>query len=198
MQSKFYFFSLKLLILLCLIVLYGTVGQNIKQPEKHEPGFHKILYVDRNFTNREINDITAAAINWTLTTNHIVEFDVVKLPAEHIDTINGIAVMKITEDNSMAMVIDQYNDHNTLGFYNKDGPMTYIALITDRIADYDFFTVMSHELGHALGLRHISGEDGIGTLMYPSITLSSTNITDKDLEKFCELYNCNKNQLKTN
>lgn len=190
------FFWTQIITLISLVVLY-TYSTKIFHHKEYSNYSHKTLYVDRNFNDEEVLTIMEAAVEWTETTNHIVEIDVVRLPTkEKIDLVNGIIVLNINSDYPEVVVLDGTNRNSTLGFYNEYGAFPYIALISERISDYDYSSVVLHEIGHSLGLKHITGEEGIGSLMYPTVDFASDEITIKDLEQFCVLYHCNVKNLK--
>ena len=147
------------------------------------------LYLDREFTDWEVDAITEAADDWSIATNNKVQFNIVKLPAQ-IETSNAIVVLKVTEDFPKVVLIDKVNQGSTLGLYDSNEFVPYIYLVTDRLNETIYKPVIEHELGHSLGLDHITGENGIGTLMYPSIEEGSYDITDTDLIYFCKIYEC--------
>lgn len=185
----------QVLILISLIGLY-TYTTEIFHEKEYPAHVHKTLYLDRNFNDEEVLIIMQSAVTWTEVTNHIVELDVVRLPThEMIDLSNSIIILKINSDYPEAIVLDGMNQNSTLGFYNDRGVLPYIALISERIDDYDYQSVVLHEIGHSLGLKHVKGEEGLGTLMYPTINFASDEITTKDLEQFCSLYHCDVEKL---
>ena len=149
---------------------------------------HRILYVERRFSNEEFAIISSAAEEWNQKTNHIIQFDVVRLPTnEKIDIINGIFIIKYNEDNPYIIPIDGLNDSSTLGFYTTENSINEIGLIPDRFSFRTYKPVILHELGHSLGLQH---NEDIGTLMYPYMDLAADDITEEDLKNFCVIYQC--------
>lgn len=161
---------------------------------------HKTLYVDRHFSDDEFIMIAWAANRWSETTNHIIDYDVVRLPitdhTEVADRNNSIVINKVSSDFPDVIAIDYYNGHSTLGYYTAQYSLPMIAMVNERIImDEDFEQIIMHELGHSVGLDHMEGADGIGTLMYPSIDAASDFITQSDLISFCKLYKCDPNRL---
>ncbi len=163
--------------------------------ENYQLPVHKTLYVDRNMTEEEMAVIVSSAWEWHATTKGMVIYDVIKLPSKNIDVQNGIVICLVSPDFPEVIDLDtQRPDANHLAYY-KRAPMPYIGVIPDRIPIKDYRTVIIHELGHSLGLKHNEGIAGIGTLMYPDMDFEANYITDTDLENFCKLYNCDANQL---
>lgn len=194
-QSRIFIWS-QILIFIGLFSLFIYTSE-IFYSDSYPNHIHKILYLDRAFDDEEVEYITQAAMSWTENTNHIAEVDVVRLPArEKIDLRDGIIVLKMNPDYPDIILMDSSNLDSTLGYYNRRSPIPCIGLVRGRIQDWELQMVMTHEIGHALGLKHITGEEGFGALMYPSIDLGANDITKKDLEQFCSLYHCDASKLK--
>lgn len=138
----------------------------------------------------------SAALEWTETTNHIVDYDIIQLPSlTPTKTSDCLYFTKITPDTPMAVLYDRTNKNTTLAYYdNASLPM--VAMISERISDDEFKAVVMHEIGHSLGLEHNEGMEGIGSLMFPSILYGNEHITTLDGEKFCNLYHCDPKKLK--
>lgn len=183
--------------IVAIVILY-TFAVDIFQPEKVYPNYvHKTLFLDRNFAPEEIEYITEGALAWNEATNHTVEFDVVVLPNKETPIeVDDIVFIKVNPDYPDIILLDNLNHHNTLGLYDERARIHTIELVSDRISDEDYPGVVMHELGHALGLKHNEGLDGIGTLMYPSVDLGANYITQDDLKNFCKLYHCDAAKLK--
>jgi hypothetical protein len=186
----------RLSVIVAIVILYNF-AVDMFQPEKVYPDHvHKTLFIDRNFDEDEVAFITQAAIEWTESTNHIVEFDVVVLPNKtEIIQRDDIVIIKVNPDYPDILVLDSMNGNNTLGLFNNRGLITTIEIVSDRITNDDYTGVVLHELGHALGLEHNKGIDGIGTLMYPTVQLGANYITQDDLKNFCKLYHCDAEKL---
>ena len=185
----------RLFTIVAVVILY-FFASDIFQPEKVYPNHvHKTLFIDRNFDEDEVAYITAAAVEWTESTNHVAEFDVVVLPSNQPIGKNDIVVIKVNPDYPDIIVLDSMNKHSTLGLYNDRGFIITIEIVSDRITNDDYEGVILHELGHALGLKHNEGFDGIGTLMYPTVNLGANYITEDDLKNFCKLYHCDASKL---
>ena len=186
------------LVAVVTIVILYNFSVDIFQPKKTYPTYvHKTLFLDRNFSEKEVLFITQGAMAWSEATNHIVDFDIVTLPNTDIPvTKNDIVFIKVNPDYPNIIVLDSINKKTTLGLYDDEAIIHTIELVSDRIDDEEYPSVVMHELGHALGLKHNEGLDGIGTLMYPTIGLGANYITEDDLKNFCKLYHCDASKLK--
>lgn len=184
------------ILLISLCVFYNYTIRILHKPHVDRDRIHKTLYVDRSFDEDEVVYITQAAISWSIATNHIAEIDVVRLPTkEKIDVLDALVILKVDPDYPEVIIADGFNFGTTLGYYNAHGAIPSIYIVSARIADKDFKAVTLHEMGHALGLEHIKGEEGYGTLMYPSSEKAANEITHKDLEQFCRIYHCDASKL---
>lgn len=192
---KMFFCLIQLIIISMLIILSNNLSQTLDDPLIYPTHIHKTLYLDRYFDNQEITMISAASLEWSQATNHIVEFDIVVMPTdENFDIINGIIITKVSLDCPDIIFVDLMSHNTTLGLY-QDDPIPNIELVSDRLSHYDYKSIVLHELGHALGLKHNKDLDGIDTLMFPTIDLGADHITKTDLENFCKLYHCNARNL---
>lgn len=203
LSKRIDFYTLSLILGL-LAGLYIFVSSIYK--EKEYPNYvHTTLYLDRTFDDFEEEAIMEAAVEWATVTNHVVDFDVVKLPANNIDLDNSVIITKVTPDYPMVIVLDTTNDNSTLGYCDNKYIIPHIALVNERISNEDYKPVVMHELGHHLGLKHNEGLDNLDSLMFPSrgvyiksagVFLPSSNIiTHKDGVNFCKLYHCDPNKL---
>lgn len=168
--------------------------------EKH----HTTIYVDRGFNNNEVEFIKDAAGEWSFETNHIVDFDVIQLPVKNLIYSNSLFILKKYSDDPKIIFMDLKSSNETLGFFeNKDFPT--IHLVSDRLTQENYKEVILHEMGHSIGLKHLTGLDNAFSLMYPysyiefndnvTIPAGSPYITKKDLIAFCKLYKCNVEEL---
>lgn len=200
-------FLVPLLQILSISLILGTIFWIVKSSQNPEEKvfrktnhFSKTLFVDPSlFSEKEIEYIEEAAKDWNEATNHIVEFKVKLLPQEILDFRAGILIMKVNEFHPDILVLDSvFGIGNTLGFFAKDHPVPHILLVGRRVHDRNFKVVLEHELGHALGLQHDVGIEGMNTLMNPGEEFSSDHITRRDLDRFCKLFGCDSKELHKN
>lgn len=177
------------IVLLIIFAQFATPFIRRHHAERTLP-IHKIIYIEHGMSNEETNHIISAAVEWGEVTNNQVIFDIERLPQKDLLPSDAIIIFNVTPDYPEILMLDSVNDYTTLGFYSGEGGLSYIALVNERIDEPDFDPVVMHELGHALGLEHITGDEGLGTLMYPCVDLGSPHITDTDLKQFCEIYHC--------
>lgn len=192
MRQMFWSFVLTIVMTFCFWIMAVPVAYH---PKSYPAHYHKTLYLDRNMSQYELEQIVAATIEWHEATGGIVTFDVKRLPQPDIIPANAILMLHVTPDFPDIIILDNLNQNSTLGLYTHESSIYYIALVADRLTEDDYKSVVLHELGHAVGLEHNEGENGVGTLMYPSIEKGADRITYTDIKKFCKLYRCNPAEL---
>lgn len=191
---KYVFAWCKILTIILLLTLYSHTAKNYINNQQLQ--IHKTLYLDRQFNEYEINQITIAALEWNSATNGIVNFDIVILPTkENINIKASVLIIKISPDYPEVIIMEKLSNKILLGYYNETIVLPHIALITSRLDDFSFRPTVEHELGHAIGLQHTEGIDGANTLMYPTQDLAADFITKKDLEQLCKIYGYNIDDL---
>jgi hypothetical protein len=197
--------------LFTLLYLYRFTTELYSNVPVYPNHLHTTIYIDSSFGEFEQNAIMEAALEWTTTTNHIIEYDVVRLPTnEEIDMDHSIIISKATPDHPNVIALDATNKRTTLGLYDRQTIIPSIILVNQRIANEDYKPVVMHELGHSLGLQHNQGVNGMDTLMYPSrysmfqmnaghqelVKSGADHLTLKDGQQLCKLYHCNALKLK--
>lgn len=182
-----YWTSLIVMIMLAILNIVST--PILQHGVKHTIPVHKTLYVDRNLSDDDFDLIVSAAYEWHAATKNMVSYDVVRLPHQNIDAKNSIVIVIVSIDFPQVITLDT-PDTISLAYYDDSGTVPYIGLVPDRIQDAMYKTVIMHELGHSLGLKHSDIIEGIGTLMYPYIDIGSDKITHADLQQFCQIYGC--------
>jgi hypothetical protein len=183
-----------------LFYIYGIAIEVYPTKIDESKHIHRTLYVDTRFSDEEASAIELVAKRWTEATNHIADIDVVLMPADVKVENRWSSIMVLNESPSFppVVVLDRDNHNSTCGVYNGS-EMEYpvIAIITQRIDNVNLFQqVVMHEVGHALGLKHLTGDDNFFTLMYPNTGLMAPGITPKDLAEFCQIYHCDSRKLK--
>lgn len=179
---------LQLIVCLILFIIYNKVA---KIDELKTNQIHTTLYLDRTFNEEQKISIIEAAFNWSKATQNIISYDIISLPAKIKNVNKSIIVVNVTQDYPEIITLDTLNKTHTVGYYNANGYVKSIWLVSDRLSTFSYKQVMMHELGHSLGIEHNEGISGVNTLMYPTIDLMSDSITNTDLVKFCKIYKCN-------
>ncbi len=177
-------------------VTSGAISQTA--PYLWQTGFPKNVVISTAFNNpvetTKINEMAAA---WdTSVNNQINFFNFTGTDSERTDTITGpnqlrdnvFGIYKATNhwpypDYPLALAITQIFAIR----YNSGASNEYAAIqeadiiLNDEgfdfdappgppfVLDYDFRTVVLHEMGHFLGLQHKSPSNRLSTVMYPSI-----------------------------
>ena|SRR5277367_3520708 len=191
------FFLYPLLLTIVALVGFAEITAPLIEPHYVERTLpvHRTLYLERTIDNNEKYGILAAAIEWNEATNGQVVFDIQTLPQQHINMLDATIILNVSPDYPDIIILDGINQSSTLGYFNDDGGLPYIALIDVRIPNSYLTAVVLHELGHSLGLKHIKGVEGWGTLMCPSLNFGSNHITDTDLKQFCKIYHCDSSKF---
>jgi hypothetical protein len=192
-MSLFYW---PLFISILVVVGFAQVATPVLE-QKHASSFaehtlpvHKTLYLERGIYDEEVFSIMEAASEWYDDTNGQVVFDIKMLPRLNINPSNAVVMFNVTPDFPEVILLDNVNQHSTMGCTNRDAFLPYIWFVDERIESSQYQAVAMHEMGHVLGMDHIEGWEGIFTLMYPSADLGSNHITETDLKYFCKLYHC--------
>ncbi len=152
------------------------------------------IYIDDDFNQKEIEYIILAATEWSNATNNIVEYNFIL--STNLDNKTDLSkdklfFKKVSKYNPDIFLIDLARDSKTIGLYIGASSTPTILLVSNRLDNSIYKSVIMHEIGHSLGLRHIDGAYGLDTLMYPYIDFGADYITSKDLIQFCTKYNCN-------
>lgn len=180
--------------LISMALLVITTQIVAPQSAERPSHIHKTLLVDRNFTDEELMLIMSAATEWTEATHHVAEIDVIQLPNDNeMLSFDSIIVTNASPDSPDILIQEAVTAHSTLGLYTRRQGLDVVEIVSSRIPKEQYRTVVLHELGHAFGLEHAPGLDGIDTLMCPYIEFGANHITPTDLENFCKLYKCSKN-----
>jgi hypothetical protein len=186
------------LIVMALLFVINIVATPIltHSVEHHIP-VHKVLCIGRDLPEDQMITIIGAAWEWHTATNGLVNLDVVRMPAiERVDMKSAIVMVVVSPDFPNIIALDNDNPAAVhLAYYTDRAAIPYIGIVPSRIEERSYKTVVMHELGHSLGLPHTEGWEGIGTLMYPDISVGADYITDIDLHNFCELYGCDATNL---
>ena len=135
------------------------------------------VYIDRNFTLAERQDILQALAQWNLVLNGHAQLAAVDTYFDMQEDIlkqavegRAFLILRVTPDNRIVKTVDQ--GHNVLGL-TPALSMHWIYLVGQRFDsascsdgegatyscfnDVEFIDVTMHEIGHALGAEHTHG-----------------------------------------
>ena len=147
------------------------------------------LSLEDNWTERERAEIARDLSRWELATNHLVTFLVSPVPFhdpdgfDRADLDDGVNVLyKVDHENAASDFLAGSTSQGDLLGYNFDA--TDILIFWFK-TDYLDPVVLTHELGHHIGLGHIR--------VHPAVMNDlgmSPCITQWDLQAFCAIYDC--------
>lgn len=142
--------------------------------------------VDSRFTTDEQDAIVSALYDWEQVTHGIVNM---KLIITDTPNLYGPLPKIIKSDE---LVVTEYG--NMFGLTVHDFNDTTIYIYTKSIEAYpaSIKATAVHELGHSFGLKH--SDTGV-MFKYNSM---QTCIDQDALNKFCDIHNCNVNNMQNN
>lgn len=170
----------------------GYEGRFASVAEVHPKASHiiKTLVLDRKFNEFEIGFIEGACKEWEEKTNHVVEFKIVRAIHKSFIDENTIYINKSDKNNPTIFALEIMSSDTIFGYYDGKSPIKSILIVSDNVDDIMYQTVVLHELGHALGLKHNTDYGDINTTMYPSINSRQSGLVKKDIDQFCSIYKC--------
>ncbi len=147
---------------------------------------HSDVAVDSSFTQEQLSNIIEATDQWKNTTNGLVDLNIII--ANHPEEY-GNDTMKIIMNPDSTMD----GEFNIFGVTNFVIGVSSITLYPNRVAKspYPFKEIVLHELGHSLGLHHVS--EGLMTPVPTNINC----IDDVTLSQFCDIHYCDKVKIKS-
>lgn len=165
--------------------------------------FPHTLQIDGGFSPESQALIVAAVDEWERATDGIVDLR----PVVTDGMTAHVGVTSYSPEGRHAILKGDFMDDTSLGLAGIAAPFSCAdnmwinsrAIRKKYQADFatDFKTIVMHELGHHLGLRHaVAGETG-RSLMQPYHEDETPCIAPADLERFCELYDCEGHDVKT-
>ncbi len=176
-----------------LAVLWGCRAvPQAKVPKA--PQLTKTVYIDPEFKWRERMSIMDAMNHWSIATMGLVEWKVV----DKCQPLCAESLRLIRAKSTSPLAINFETEYPpgprlwTLAFTDV-GEGTAVFL-WDRIKPEVFTAVAEHEMGHLLGLNHLSRRHP--SIMARSMKRSAGCITKTDLTAFCLLYGCDPTVLR--
>jgi len=191
------------LLLIISIIMFGSYKYGVQNDEFPEY-VTKNLYIDKDFNQNELEYITSAAIAWSIATDNRVSYNIIVMNSNtKIDVSNSLVINKVNATYADVIILDhffnlktppdQYIKIKALGYYYESKILPSIILVADRLDDFNYKSVVMHELGHSLGLEHNESEEALfNSIMYPSCEGQSNEITPIDVRQYCRIHKCKK------
>lgn len=188
-----------IILMFCLISCYLKRENNL--PIDWSPTVTQDIYLDQDFSNDEQEWIKYSFNEWFVASRGIIKLNFAGLiktsdkdPYQHF---NKNVIIRIKSDDPFVINMrnNQLHGSTPIGFHivSDDQEHFVVGIIYDLIPNSVRYKLnVIHELGHAIGLKHI--DDGPAILN----TVQDKNLrclTKTDLINFCNKYSCNYNEM---
>lgn len=195
---------MRLAAIASLALLVGCCSLPVQHsPEAFRPKVYS-FHVDKALTPYAVQFIRDACDKWEQYSGGRVVFELQHDLEDNsafeaiTATLPSIVAVKSDADGIVDFEKAQHcNGCMTLGLTYRapEPPHPVIFLVMDRLENpRDFYDVVMHELGHAIGLDHIPARDSI---MYAHHSPSSPNCPHQaDMAEFCRVYGCELKDVK--
>ena len=191
---------MKLLIILCIyltllhlllaiaaaVIYYSTRKETLPVAPTNLPTVvHRRIKLDAEFSQVQKYEIIFALNQWKKSLCGLFDFSIVDSNFNLItddDQIDTIIFLRAENKDKLIKTIDFVERANIYGFayYSQEKPAV-ILLVPERINNlHDFKNIALHEIGHVLGISHISDEVAVMSKYYSGID----KITYSDLVAF--------------
>ncbi len=168
-----------------VFVMFGNVANAVVEGTWQFPKNIK-TYIPSNNKNSVM--MRHAFEEWERATNHNIDFDFVSSPGIAKIRVNFVSKIdnrqnKQNLDRAIGLA-QTFNSSRNKRLYRAN---IWIADLTQdgrRLSKDEVYTVMLHEIGHALGLNHT---DDATSVMYPGVNVIQ-EISKEDLKKLSDRY----------
>jgi len=144
------------------------------------------IYVDERFTPEEEQEIRAAAEMWSDATSGAASVDLVY--GQRVDLLDkGRRVMVRAGARAAENLFPLFRDGDP-GGHHLSWDTEMIIIVPERLEGIDMKYVVTHELGHHFGVKHVQDERAI--MHYRPNPLSLHCLTTNDLAAFCTSNGC--------
>lgn len=189
-------------LLLCLVACFSLCCTGIVTKGPESDGVAIRFHASSTFTADERASISDATDMWRNQTSGLAQVDVIYDDAKS-DTEPLLLRAQTNDPDILMLDIAVGCDgpcilgYTTKAIQNtKDTEQLTIVIVTDRskASDSGLKMVIVHEMGHALGLRHIPDSYAV---MYPYSNPDQKGcLTQPDLAEFCRVNRCGSVELK--
>lgn len=174
---------------------------------KHDPVEIYEIALDEKFTPEEEAQIKKSLKEWNEASGGYVGFKVRdkkfnsegEISYENVQydedgCTNFTFLVRTTSETPIIRQIEKEIGTKIGGYTDKQCEMNAVFIVADRMKDMSIFKmVMTHELGHLIGLAHIPVPDR--SVMFPGMDHSTKCITELDVAQLCLLYGCDPKKI---
>lgn len=207
------FHSLRALVLFLATMIISSCtpaksAVSVQHKKKAVPVAVFDVALDESFTPEEEAQIRKSLKEWNEASDGYVGFDIRqqkfdsngKISYENVEydeegCTNFTLIVRTTSETPLIKDIEGQIGTKIGGYTDRQCNVSAVFIVADRMKDMPTFKmVMTHELGHLIGLAHIPVPER--SVMFPGMNHGTKCITELDVAQLCLLYGCDAEKIK--